>query len=152
MKVMMMLADHAQNANGKLFISGGGLSTVASGTPFAIALLIEVPWDQANEKHHFLLRLVDEDGKPVDVSGPAGSGPFEIGASFEVGRPPGTKKGSNLPFPLSINFGSMPLQPEKGYVWSLSVDDKRDPDWQLAFTAVAPMHPPGFPSAPPEVP
>ena len=135
MKVMMMLADHAQTAGGKLFVSGGGLSSVAVGQPFALVLLIEVPWDRANERHEFRLRLIDEDGKAV---GPLGAPPVEIGGQFEVGRPPGTKKGSNLPFNMSINFAPMPLQPEKSYVWSLSVDGETNPEWQVTFTATPP--------------
>jgi hypothetical protein len=134
----MMLADHAQAFNNKLFILGGGSSAVQIGVPFAIALLIEVPWDQANEKHHFALRLIDEDGNAVALPGPAGLGPVEISMAFEVGRPPGTKKGSRLPFTLALNFAPMPLMQDRIYVWSLSIDDEKSKDWEMAFTAAAP--------------
>jgi len=139
MKVTMMLADHAQAFNNKLFILGGGSATVFVGVPFAIALLIEVPWDQANERHNLMLRLIDEDGNAVAMPGPTGLGPVEFGAGFEVGRPPGTKKGSRLPFTLSLNFAPMPLVPDKTYVWSLSIDGEKNADWELAFTAIAAM-------------
>ena len=51
MKATMMLADHAQIADGKLFVSGGGWTWITAGSPFGIALLMEVPWDRLNEKH-----------------------------------------------------------------------------------------------------
>jgi hypothetical protein len=138
MKVTIMLADHAQAFNNKLFILGGGLSTVQIGVPFAIALLIEVPWDQANEKHNFVLRLIDEDGNAVLLPGPAEPSPVEVGMAFEVGRPPGTKKGSRLPFTLALNFAPMSLIPDKIYVWSLTIDEEKSKDWELAFAAVGP--------------
>src|SRR5262249_14328289 len=113
-------------------------SAIIVGVPFAIALLIEVPWDQANERHNLMLRLIDEDGNAVSMPGPAGPGPMEFSAGFEVGRPPGTKKGSRLPYTLSLTFASMTLVPDKTYVWSLSIDGEKSSDWELAFTAVAP--------------
>jgi len=138
MKVTLMLADHAQAVQGKLFISGGGATTVTIGTPFGIALIVEVPWDQANERHEFRLRLLDEDGQAVLLPGPNGASPLEVGGSFEVGRPPGTKKGSRLPFPLALNFGPMPLAPDTLYVWALDINGQSSPDWQLVFSAVPP--------------
>jgi hypothetical protein len=141
MKVTMMLADHAQALNGRLYIMGGGATHVVLGTPFAIALLIEVPWDQANEKHHFALQLTNGDGQSVNVPTQTGTGPLEIGGDFEVGRPPGIKKGSRLPFALALNFGPMPLLSDTVYVWSLNIDGVRSREWELVFGAVAPSQP-----------
>ncbi len=69
----MMLADHAQVADGKLFISGGGWSVCGPG-PVAcgVAVLFHIPWQHTNEKISFTLRLLDEDGAPVIQPGPAG--------------------------------------------------------------------------------
>ena len=44
----MMLADSAQVSEGKLFILGGGWSVTGPPAPSAIALHVEVPWDQTN--------------------------------------------------------------------------------------------------------
>src|SRR6202012_4382160 len=51
MRVTMMLADHAQVADGKLFISGGGWSVCGPG-PVAcgVAVLFHIPWQHTNEK------------------------------------------------------------------------------------------------------
>src|SRR5712692_6126152 len=59
MKVTMLLADAAQAVNGKLYILGGGWSvTGPAPSPSAIALKIEVPWDEANTRHKLTLDLV----------------------------------------------------------------------------------------------
>ena len=73
MRVTMMLADHAQVADGKLFISGGGWSVCGPG-PVAcgVAVLFHIPWQHTNEKISFTLRLLDEDGTPVSQPGLGG--------------------------------------------------------------------------------
>jgi len=57
----MMLADHAQVADGKLFISGGGWSVCGPG-PVAcgVAVLFHIPWQRTNEKISFTLKLLDD--------------------------------------------------------------------------------------------
>ncbi len=51
MRATMMLADHAQIADGKLFISGGGWSTCGPGpSPCAVVAIFHVPWQETNEK------------------------------------------------------------------------------------------------------
>src|SRR5690606_33349476 len=48
----LLLADSAQVADGRLFILGGGLGEIGPGPqPMAIAMLLDVPWDQANAPH-----------------------------------------------------------------------------------------------------
>jgi hypothetical protein len=60
--------DHADVVGGKLYINGGGWNvTGPQPSPFAIAMLIEVPWDQTKTKHRVLLELLDADGNEVAV-------------------------------------------------------------------------------------
>ena len=131
----MLLADHAQAAEGKLNIIGAGWTVIGPGAvPFAIAMLFEVPWDRANEQHSFRLELVDSDGDPVIAEGPDGEAPLVIEGQFEVGRPPGMKRGTALPFPLALNMGPQQLPPGGRFEWRLTVDDESDEDWRLAFS------------------
>jgi hypothetical protein len=135
MKVTMLLADHAQAAEGKLNIIGAGWTVIGPApAPFAIAILFEVPWDRTNEQHAFRLELVDSDGDPVVVPTGDGDQPLVIEGQFEVGRPPGVKRGTPLPFPLALNMGPHPIAPGGRYEWRLTVDDESDEDWRLAFS------------------
>lgn len=135
MKVTMLLCDSAEAVNGKLYILGGGWSiTGPNPAPMAIAIKIEVPWDEANKRHRFQLALLDSDGKPVMVPTPTGDRPIEIGADFEVGRPAGLKPGTPLDVAMAFNIGPLPLRPDSRFVWGFSIDGHSDEDWQLAFT------------------
>lgn len=135
MKVTMLLADHAQAADGKLNIIGGGWTiTGPQPSPFAIALLFDVPWDRTNEQHHFRLELLDQDGHPVIVPTPDGDQPLFIEGSFEVGRPPGLKRGTPIAVPTAFNMGPQPLPPGGRYEWRLTVDGESKEDWRLPFS------------------
>jgi hypothetical protein len=108
----MLLADAAHAIGGKLYILGGGWSvTGPNPTPSAIAIKIEVPWDEANTRHELVLELVDEDGKPVMAPTPTGSKPAHVEADFEVGCPPGIKPGTPLGVAMAINIRPLPLSP-----------------------------------------
>ncbi|TFV72485.1 hypothetical protein E4P40_20460 [Blastococcus sp. CT_GayMR20] len=129
-----MLCDYAAVSEGKLYISGGGWSvTGPQPTPSALALLLHVPWDLANTRIVFELRLLHEDGQPVMQPGPLGPAPIELAGELEVGRPPGVKRGTPLPVPVAINFPAFPLAPGARYSWELSLNGKRQPEWHLAF-------------------
>src|SRR4051794_22254181 len=123
MKVTMMLADHVQVADGKLFVSGGGWSWISVGSPFGIALLVEVPWDRLNEKHKLRLELVDADGQPVIVAGPMGEKPVLIEGEFVGGRHPEHVPGTPLTMPVPFNVGpGMPLDAGQRYRWQLTIN------------------------------
>jgi hypothetical protein len=133
----MLLADFAQVADGKLTVVGGGWSlTGPELVPFGIALLIQVPWDRANQRHVLRLELLDADGQQVLLDTDEGSDQpvlFFDDLPFEVGRPPGLKPGTYLDFPVAINSAPLPLEPGL-YEWRLTIDGEADPDWRLPFT------------------
>jgi len=131
MRVTLMLADSAQECGGKLFILGGGWSVTGPEIPpSAVAMKIDVPWDQANRPHDWVLELLSEDGFPIEVDdGQA----LRVEGQFEVGRPPGTAPGSYIDVPVAVNFGPFPLEPGRRYVWQLSIDGETDDDWSREF-------------------
>jgi hypothetical protein len=135
-RVTMLLADAAQAAEGKLYVLGGGWSvTGPDPSPFAIAMLIQIPWDQANVRHLIRLELLDSDGHPVTGTNTDGNvGPIAVEGQVEVGRPPGVRPGTPLDVPLAMNFGPMPLPPGERFVWQLSVNGRTDEDWRLSFS------------------
>jgi hypothetical protein len=129
----MMLADHAQVSDGKLFISGGGWSTCGPGaSPCAVAVLFHVPWQETDQKISFTLRLLDEDGRGVHQPGPEGKVPVSVNGHFEARRKPGMTPGTEVNVPMSFN---VVLQLEAGgrYSWVLDVDGHSEDDWRLAF-------------------
>lgn len=135
MKVTMMLADFAQVVGGKLYIMGGGWSiTGPAPTPSAIAVKIEVPWNETNRQHEFKIELMDSDHRPVLMPTPAGNAPLVIQGNFEVGRPVGVIQGSPIDSTLAINLGPIPLQPASRFVWRLSIDGKSEDTWFVGFS------------------
>ncbi len=148
MKVTMLLADSAQEINGKLYILGGGWSITFPGAPSAIAMKFEVPWDRANQRHKVELELVNADGDPVLVPTPTGEQvPLRIEAMLEVGRPAGLKPGTPIDAALAINIGPLPLEPERRYEWRLSIDGRQDENWMLGFSTRQAPAVPGQPAA-----
>jgi hypothetical protein len=134
----MLLADYAIVSDGKLTVVGGGWSqTGPEPASFGIALLIQVPWDQANAPHAFAVQLLDADGEPVVLeTDDDEEQPVAFGGDFEVGRPPGLKPGTPLDFPVAMNSTPLPLEPGR-YEWRLTIDGKSHQDWTLAFTVRA---------------
>jgi hypothetical protein len=143
MRVTLLLADSAQEVGGKLYILGGGWSITVPGTPSAIALKFEVPWDRANQRHEIELELLTGDGDPVLVPGPDGEPiPLRIEGQLEVGRPAGLKPGTPIDAAMAINLGPLPLEPDRRYQWRLSIDGEHDEDWILGFSTRPAAAPP----------
>lgn len=135
MKATILLADYAEVINNKLYIMGGGWSVVNQKTgPTAIALKLEVPWNETNRKHSLKLELLDSDFHSVTVQTPAGELPLVINGDFEVGRPAGLIQGVPLDLVAAFNIGSISLLPGKRYIWKLSIGGESSDQWQVTFS------------------
>ena len=131
MRVTMLLADAAQEVNGKLYILGGGWSVTGPDLPpMSLAVKLDVPWSAANQAHRFEIVLVDTDGRPVGGSGD-GRG-VRVDGSFEVGRPAGMPAGSDIDFAFAINVPPFPLAAGR-YAWQLHIDGETQEDWLRPF-------------------
>ena len=130
-----MLCDHAQVADGKLFINGGGISRFhGPGLPpgTSLAMLMLVPWENTNAPITIDLQLLTQDGQPVQD---LGGSPIRIQVQTEVGRPPGIEPGVPIDLPLTFQVGGLRL-PSGRYTWRLSVDGETSQAWQLSFTVI----------------
>jgi hypothetical protein len=134
----MLLCDAAQVVGGKLFLLGGGWSIIGPApTPMAIAIKLDVPWDQAEQPHVWELSLVDQDGEPVQVATEQGPTPLVFRDTFQTGRPPDVPPGTPLDVALAFNVGPVPLRPGQRFEWRFAVDGQVDEAWRLAFTVRA---------------
>lgn len=136
MRAVLLLADAAQVAEGKLNLLGGGWSiTGPLPSPSAVAVKIEVPWSETNVRHRFELQLFTEDGGPVMVPAEGGEPqPVRVEGDFEVGRPPGLRPGTPIDVPLAINIGPLPLPPDSRFTWRLTIDGESQADWEASFS------------------
>jgi hypothetical protein len=134
MDVTLLLCDHAEAINGKLYVMGGGWTVLyAADRPanVSVAAMVAVPWDQTNTRHKIGLELLDGEGSPVEVGGQA----IALGGEFEVGRPPGVKPGTSFNTPFVWNVAGLTL-PEGAYEWKLLLDG--EPQASRAFVVTTP--------------
>lgn len=115
----VLLCDSAAASNdGKMHMLGAGWTVTTSPTaPHALALMLRIPWDRANEEIDVNATLVTEDGQQVELDGSA----ICYSTKVEVGRPPHVKHGTMLPAAFALNIPPMPLNPGR-YQWRVEVD------------------------------
>ena len=114
----LILSDHAEVVNGKMYLMGGGWSRFQPpGYPavmkYGIALALRVPYLDAERSHHLTVRIVDADGADV----------VKVEADVETGRPPGMQ-GEDQFVPFAIS-GSTELQGPREFVVEATVDGNR---------------------------
>jgi len=135
-KVTLMLADHAQAAEGKLNVIGGGWTITGPGpVPFAIAALIEMPWDAVGVEHTLRFDLIDDQGRPVMTETDSGEQSVAIQGQFFLAPQPGIKRGTPLTMPIAVNLSPPPAIPANGrYEWRLEIDGETHEDWRIGFS------------------
>ncbi len=123
MKIYMILADSAQEVNGKLYILGGGWDVAGSPLPsMAVAVKAEIPWTSTNKKLNWSLTLVNEDGNLIrDESGNL----MGTNGQVEVGRPSGHPEGAPISWPMAVNINNLVLAAGR-YEWQLEVDGSHE--------------------------
>ncbi len=94
----LLLNDHSEAVNGKLYAVGGGWNTLRLPEfphewGFHIALGLDVSWDETNVRHELTVNIHDPDGVEL------GEG---FSAEFETGRPPGMPPGQEQRLVMSI--------------------------------------------------
>jgi hypothetical protein len=95
----LILTDHSEAVNGKIYVIGGGwnmlrFAELPTEHAFGISFGIDVPWDQTNQRHTLRLELQGPDGERLGD---------EFSFEFETGRPPGSVPGQDQRIVLSLN-------------------------------------------------
>lgn len=128
MRMIAMLANHAEVSEGRLFISAGGWDQVpvqpGSSGPWmvscALALLIKVPWTDTNRQHALAIDFVDEDDRPVPLGD--GSGSLHVEFPFSAGRDASVTEGSEQNVSMAINFAALPVANLGAFNFRLQID------------------------------
>lgn len=123
MKATFLLANSAQIYEGLVSALGIGWSQSYSPTmPYALVLIIQVPWDRTDHQHNLKVKLVDSDGRnPADSHGKRRV--VEVRAQFAVGRPAGLPAGSDVETSETIQIAPMDLAPGQ-YEWRVEINDE----------------------------
>jgi len=94
----LLLSDHSESINGKVYAMGAGWNQLRfpelpQEFGFSIALGLDVPWDETNQRHTMTLHIEDPDGERLGD---------EFSLDFETGRPPGSVAGQAQRIVLSL--------------------------------------------------
>ena len=94
----LMLSDHSEAVNGKLYLTGGGWNILRfpqlpQEWGFSIGLGIDVAWEETNSRHELQLDVHDPDGNELGQS---------LTAEFEAGRPTGMTPGQDQRLVMAI--------------------------------------------------
>lgn len=120
-KLILAQAAQSDSASGTMHMLGAGWSVTPTPTaPQAVALLIKIPWDRANQKLTLTLQLLTADGQPVVLPGATATETVGATAELEVGRPAGIAHGSMLDASFALNVSRMPLAPGR-YQWRADI-------------------------------
>lgn len=142
MRAKILLADSAEVREGPLFLLGGGWKDVGPAPQsFAVAGMIEIGWEETNTRYPFELVIEDEDGAPLMAPTPTGAQPVRIVSDFEVGRPPGSTRGSSFNVPIAVPIVPLPWTPGRRYVVRLLISGvERDRLTFLVRPVARPTH------------
>ncbi|ADB51531.1 DUF6941 family protein [Conexibacter woesei] len=135
MEADLLLCDHAEAINGKLYIMGAAwnlLQAPEQAITIALAIVVKVAWDEADTSHELIAELLDADGERIVMNGE----PVAPSGRFELGRPTGVKPGSTLNMPLAFNLSGLVLGVGQ-YEWRLTIDG--DPVARAPFAVVDPV-------------
>ena len=134
-------------------IPGGQLVT----GPHVVAIFFEAEPQYCNRPIELVISLVDDDGQPVQLPGPAGPQVMRIAQQVTIlspgGVPFGTPGAGNTMIDI---FPGLPVEPG-GYRWDVTLAGEEGPDWFASFRVLAPPANPlgsvqfgATPPAPPE--
>ena len=167
MKVTVLLADKGtrdrQKATLNLLNAGwtstrlqpptaalpGPLSGMSLTSPHAVAVFYEVEPHLCNKQIQLMVELVTEDGKPVELPGPAGPQEMRLAQMITIqspgGVPPGSPGTGNT---LLEIFPGLPLTPGV-YEWRVTLADRHEGDWRARFHVTPPAQPAALGFVPP---
>lgn len=162
MDAKVILCDFAEVSGNKLFVSGAGISLLASAatsSPYPInvslAILIAVPWNETDTQHVLTIELVSEakgvqERVILNDQLPEGADPADRGLLafvFQASRSPAMIDGDESTIPIAVPMFGLPLTDLGPYFFSVRIDG-REMD-RASFRLVPRQPPPAPPAVPP---
>jgi hypothetical protein len=135
-----MVCDGAHEANGKLYVLGGGWDTVLADSfpltqnQIALAIRLAVPWREANRPLPFRIELRNDDERNIL--------PTPLEGTVTVGRPPLVHPGDELSVLLAITLVQITFPSQGTYTFRLLIDDQPIAKTGLRARTVSPIRPP----------
>jgi hypothetical protein len=116
----LLLTDFSESLNGKLYAMGAGWNMLRfpelpQEWRFGVAMGIDVPWDETNQRQGVQVIIEDPDGAELGD---------ELSMEFEAGRPPGLQPGQEQRMVISLNVGASFETPGPHAVIVRSGDDE----------------------------
>jgi hypothetical protein len=139
MDAKVILCDFAEVSGNKLFITGAGISLLASGAvaaPFPInislAILVSVPWNETDSEHTLTIELVSEakghqERVVLNDSLPEGADESQRGLiafRFSAARTPTMMAGDESTIPIAVPMFGLPLTDLGPYFFSVHIDGR----------------------------
>lgn len=165
MDAKVLLCDYAEVSGGKLFITGTGISLIASSATQApypvnlcLALLVQIPWNETDAEHLLTIELVSEAGggqrrlmlsdQLPEQADPADRG--MIALVFTAVRLPTMIDGDESVMPMAIPLFGLPL-PEYGpYFFSVRIDGREMDRASFRLVPLPQQQPDQPPADPPQ--
>jgi hypothetical protein len=126
MQAILVLGDFAErdSVTGKVHILGAGWSlTGPTPAPQSVILFVKIPAERASTPIPVRLRLLDDGGQVVTITGAAGVQPLDITGQIELKEPDRLDPGSaDVDAVFSVNIAPLPLQPGTAYKWRADLD------------------------------
>lgn len=158
MDAKVLLCDFAEVSGGKLFITGAGISLIASSSqqaPYPInlclAILVQIPWTETDSEHLLTIELVSEaDGAQrrimlsdqlPDQANPADRG--MIAVVFTAMRLPTMTDGDESLMPMSVPLFGLPLPEHGPYFFSVRIDGREMDRASFRLVPLPPQQQPG---------
>ena len=132
-----IVADAIQVSDDRIHLLGGGWDTLwVHGFPatvhsLALGIRLRVPWTRANERFMLEIDLENEDGISV-------LGEHRVSQPFELGRPPGLPRGSDLGMLWAQNFYHLEVPTPGDYSFVIRIDGQLAD--RVRFRALAHQH------------
>lgn len=157
MDAKVLLCDFAEVSGGKLFVSGAGISVLASGAQQApypvnvcLAILVQVPWNETDTRHMLTIELISEAGgaqQRVLLSDqlPEDADPADLGllmVVFSANRMPTMTDGDESLMPMTVPLFGLPLPQQGPYFFSVRIDGREMDRASFRLVPMAQVQPP----------